>query len=120
LQPRVQEDRGRLTGGLAPAAPDADAQHPMTDAPAIVVGGGPAGLAAAACLKRRGIDAVVLEAGPSLATSWRSHYARLRLHTVKRHSSLPGLPFPDEVPRYPTRAQVVDYLVQYAARFEIA
>jgi indole-3-pyruvate monooxygenase len=96
------------------------ASKPMTDAPAIVVGAGPAGLAAAACLKRRGVDAVVLEAGPSLATSWHNHYARLRLHTVKRHSSLPGLPFPDEVPRYPTRAQVVDYLAQYAARFEIA
>jgi cation diffusion facilitator CzcD-associated flavoprotein CzcO len=91
----------------------------MTDAPAIVVGGGPAGLAAAACLKQRGIDAIVLEAGPSLATSWRNHYARLRLHTVKEHSSLPGLPFSADVPRYPTRAQVVDYLEQYASRFEI-
>jgi cation diffusion facilitator CzcD-associated flavoprotein CzcO len=92
----------------------------MIDAAAIVVGAGPAGLAAAACLRRRGIEALVLEAGPSLATSWHNHYARLRLHTVKEHSSLPGLPFPDEVPRYPTRAQVVDYLEAYAAHFGIA
>ena len=93
---------------------------PVTDAAAVVVGAGPAGLAAAACLERRGVHAVVLEAGPSLANSWRNHYARLRLHTVKQHSSLPGLPFPGDVPRYPTRAQVVGYLEQYAAHFGIA
>jgi cation diffusion facilitator CzcD-associated flavoprotein CzcO len=97
-----------------------NSRAPFTDVAAVVVGAGPAGLAAAACLKRRGVDSIVLEAGSALATSWRNHYARLRLHTVKQHSSLPGLPFPVEVPRYPTRAQVVDYLEQYAARFGIA
>jgi cation diffusion facilitator CzcD-associated flavoprotein CzcO len=62
---------------------------------------------------------VVLEAGPDLATSWRNHYLRLHLHTTKQHSSLPGLRFPDEVPRYPSREQVVAYLEQYAAHFGI-
>ncbi len=71
---------------------------------------GPAGLASAACLKQQGIDAVVLEAGPDLATSWRNHYLRLHLHTVKHIRSLPGLAFAREVPRYPSRAQVVAYL----------
>jgi cation diffusion facilitator CzcD-associated flavoprotein CzcO len=91
----------------------------LADVDAVVVGAGPAGLASAACLKQRGIDAVVLEAGPDLATSWRNHYLRLHLHTVKAHSSLPGLPFPPEVPRYPSREQVVAYLEQYAAHFGI-
>ncbi|HEY2899086.1 MAG TPA: NAD(P)/FAD-dependent oxidoreductase [Polyangia bacterium] len=89
------------------------------DAAAVVVGAGPAGLACAACLKKRGIEAVVLEAGADLGTSWRSHYTRLHLHTVKQHSALPGLPFPAEVPRYPSREQVVAYLEQYAAHFGI-
>jgi cation diffusion facilitator CzcD-associated flavoprotein CzcO len=87
---------------------------------AVVVGAGPAGLATAACLKRRGVEATVLEAGPSVGTSWRAHYKRLRLHTVKEHSGLPGLPFPDEVPRYPSRPEVVSYLEAYAAHFGIA
>jgi len=88
--------------------------------PVIVLGAGPAGLAAAACLKRRGVEPLVLEAGPSVASSWRRHYARLRLHTVKQQSHLPGMPFPRELPRYPARADVVAYLEAYAARFEIA
>jgi cation diffusion facilitator CzcD-associated flavoprotein CzcO len=91
-----------------------------TEAAAVVVGAGPAGLASAACLEQRGVHAVVLEAGPELATSWRNHYLRLRLHTAKQHSGLPGLPFPREVPLYPSREQMVAYLEQYAARFHIA
>ena len=74
-----------------------------TSLPAIVVSAGPAGLATAAGLKRRGIDATILEAGSGVGTSWRSHYRRLHLHTVKEHSSLPGLPFADDIPRYPSR-----------------
>src|SRR5262245_6972520 len=42
--------------------------------PALVVGAGPAGLATAACLKRRGVEPLVLEAGASLGNSWRHHY----------------------------------------------
>jgi indole-3-pyruvate monooxygenase len=93
---------------------------PATDVAAVVIGAGPAGLASAASVKKRGIEAVVLEAGPDLATSWRNHYLRLRLHTPKQHSSLPGLPFPEDVPLYPSRAQVVEYLERYAAHFGIA
>jgi indole-3-pyruvate monooxygenase len=93
---------------------------PSAPVPALIVGAGPAGLASAACLKRRGIDALVLEAGPSLAHSWRHHYDRLRLHTVKQQSHMPGLPFARALPRYPSRADVVAYLEAYAARFAIA
>jgi cation diffusion facilitator CzcD-associated flavoprotein CzcO len=87
--------------------------------PVLIVGAGPAGLASAACLKQRGIEPLVLEAGASLANSWRHHYDRLRLHTVKQHSQLPGLPFAKELTRYPTRTEVISYLDAYAARFAI-
>jgi indole-3-pyruvate monooxygenase len=88
--------------------------------PALIIGAGPAGLASAACLKQRGIDALVLEAAPALAHAWRNHYDRLRLHTVKKRSHLPGMPFAKELPRYPARADVVAYLEAYAAQFGIA
>jgi cation diffusion facilitator CzcD-associated flavoprotein CzcO len=87
--------------------------------PVVIIGAGPAGLAAAACLRQRGMDALVLEAGPTVGLSWRQRYERLHLHTVKQHSHLPGLRFGKEVPRYPSAAQVVGYLDAYADKFAI-
>jgi cation diffusion facilitator CzcD-associated flavoprotein CzcO len=86
---------------------------------AVVVGAGPAGLASAACLVRGGAAVTILEAGAAVGEAWRHHYRRLRLHTVKQHSGLPGFPFPRDVPRYPSRAEVVDYLERYAAHFGV-
>lgn len=86
----------------------------------LIVGAGPAGLATAACLRARGVDALVLEAEGTLGASWRRHYDRLHLHTVKEQSHLPGLAFPAEVPRYPSRDDVVAYLEAYAAKLGIS
>jgi len=98
----------------------ADSNAAGAPLPAVIVGAGPAGLAAAACLKQRGVEALVLEGGPSLASSWRRHYDRLRLHTVKQQSQLPGFGFARSLPRYPSRADVVAYLESYAAHFGVA
>src|SRR6185295_10762981 len=84
---------------------------------AVVIGAGPAGLAAAVCLKQAGIDALLLERAGSVGASWRQHYDRLHLHTDRAHSGLPGLPMPRDYPRYPARAQVVEYLEGYAEHF---
>src|SRR5262249_35831698 len=51
--------------------------------------------------------------------TWRRHYERLHLHTVKQYSALPRMRWPDHVPLYPSRADVVDYLEAYARRFGI-
>ncbi|MFM8769296.1 MAG: flavin-containing monooxygenase [Rubrivivax sp.] len=93
-------------------------QLPVSAA-AVVIGAGPAGLATAACLGQRGIQACVLERSHSVGASWRSHYRRLHLHTVKELSALPGLPFPAPAPRYVPREQVVRYLEDYASHFGI-
>jgi thioredoxin reductase len=82
--------------------------------PTVIVGGGPAGIATAAGLRRRGVDAVVLERGTSVAPAWRRHYERLHLHTHKEISGLPGRPMPLHYPRYPSRDQVAQYLDDYA------
>ncbi|MFE5209928.1 flavin-containing monooxygenase [Streptomyces sp. NPDC056600] len=84
------------------------AQHPV-----YVIGGGPGGLAAAQALRARGIRAVVLEKAPRVGDSWRRHYDRLRLHTTRRRSSLPGLPMPRSFGRWPARDDVVRYLEKY-------
>src|SRR5271166_4338173 len=85
----------------------------------VVVGSGPAGLAVGACLRRAGIEFVLLEREKQVASSWRRHYERLHLHTDRAHSSLPHLPLPRTYPRYPSRQQVIDYLESYAQAFSL-
>jgi cation diffusion facilitator CzcD-associated flavoprotein CzcO len=86
----------------------------------LVIGAGPAGLAVAASLVQRGRKALVIDQADQLGSSWRSHYERVHLHTVKSKSALPGMAFPDHYPRYVPRQLLVDYLVAYAERYEIA
>ncbi|MGH1423252.1 MAG: flavin-containing monooxygenase [Pseudooceanicola sp.] len=82
----------------------------------IIVGAGPAGLATAATLRAAGIPSTILEKSDAVASSWRGHYDRLHLHTHRNRSGLPGMKMPGDYPKYPTRAQVVDYFDTYAAQ----
>ncbi|MDR7096221.1 flavin-containing monooxygenase [Hydrogenophaga laconesensis] len=92
---------------------------PASEADVIVIGAGPAGLATAASLVQRGHSPLVFDRAQEVASSWRHHYERLHLHTVKSHSALPGMPFPDSAPRYVPRQGVVDYLTAYARQHGI-
>jgi cation diffusion facilitator CzcD-associated flavoprotein CzcO len=85
-----------------------------TALPVYVVGGGPGGLSVAYALRAKGIRAVVLERSDRVGASWRRHYDRLRLHTTRRLSALPGLPMPRRFGRWPARDDVVRYLEKYA------
>jgi putative flavoprotein involved in K+ transport len=85
---------------------------------AIVIGGGPSGLAAAWALQRRGITPVVLEAGEEPVGSWPRYYDSLTLFSPARYSSLPGRPFPGDPNHYPKRDEVVDYLRDYAKHLD--
>jgi putative flavoprotein involved in K+ transport len=79
----------------------------------VVIGAGPGGLAAAAMLKERGVPVVVLERD-AIGASWRRHYDRLHLHTVRWLSHLPGLRFSRQHGRWVHRDGVVRYLESYA------
>ncbi len=89
------------------------------DPDAIIVGAGPAGLACAATMRAAGLSVTVLEKADSVGAVWRRHYDRLHLHTDRGHSGLPGMPMPSDYPAYPSREQMVAYLENYAARFDI-
>jgi cation diffusion facilitator CzcD-associated flavoprotein CzcO len=84
-----------------------------------IIGAGPAGLAAGACLRAAGVDFVMLEKEQAVGASWRRHYRRLHLHTVNKYSSLPLRRFPRDYPRYVPREQMVRYLDDYAAHFDL-
>ncbi|WP_253188862.1 FAD-dependent oxidoreductase [Roseomonas mucosa] len=94
----------------------------------MVVGGGPVGLAAAAHLLERGLDPVVLEAGPSAGTAplswshvpmfspWRYNIDRAARALLERH----GWAAPDE-DAFPTGRELVEgYLAPLAALPEMA
>ena len=91
----------------------------MAAVEAIVVGAGPAGLAAAQRFKSGGLRPVILEKSNEVGAAWRRHYDRLHLHTPRRHSGLPGMPIPRRYGRYPSRADFVHYLESYAQKFDL-
>ncbi|WP_411091878.1 flavin-containing monooxygenase [Streptomyces sp. 049-1] len=86
--------------------------HPA-DRPVYVIGAGPGGLAVAQALRARGLRTVVLERAEHVGDSWRHHYDRLRLHTTRRLSALPGLAMPRRFGRWVSRDDVVRYLEKY-------
>jgi putative flavoprotein involved in K+ transport len=79
----------------------------------VIVGAGPAGLAAAAALQSRRFAPVVLEGESHVGGPWRRHYEGIRLQSPKSMSWLPGMRFDDKVDRWVTQAQFIEYLEQY-------
>lgn len=82
--------------------------------PVVVIGAGQSGLAAAHALRELDTPAVVLEAGDRAAGSWPYYYDSLQAFSPAGFSSMPGMPFPGDPDRYPTRDEVAEYLDDYA------
>ncbi|OBA69843.1 FAD-dependent oxidoreductase [Mycobacterium sp. 1554424.7] len=80
----------------------------------VIVGAGPAGIAAALSLKDKGIRSLIVDRADTVAASWRGRYDRLRLNTGRQFSHLPGRRYPNGTPLYPTRDQVVAHLDRHA------
>jgi putative flavoprotein involved in K+ transport len=85
----------------------------------IVVGAGPAGLACAAELGRRSIPALVLEQSNAIAASWHTRYDRLRLNSSRWFAKLPKGRYPRGTGLFPSAAEMVGYLEDYAERRDV-
>jgi len=85
--------------------------------PTVIIGAGQAGLSTAYHLTRRGHRCVVLHEHTRVGDVWRLRYASLRLNTPARYDGLPGMAFPAPGRRFPTGAEMGDYLEAYAEKF---
>jgi putative flavoprotein involved in K+ transport len=84
-----------------------------------VVGAGQAGLAIGYFLAQHGRRFVILDRADSVGSAWRDRWDSLVLFTSRRYDSLPGLTFPGAPHGYPSRDEVIAYLDQYAASFDL-
>lgn len=91
----------------------------MDDGQVLVVGAGPAGLAAGYALTRAGHRVAILEQGACVGSAWNELYDSLRLHTGKHLSTLPGLAFPPDTQLFPTKSDFIRYLRAYAERGDL-
>ncbi|MEQ1857313.1 MAG: NAD(P)/FAD-dependent oxidoreductase [Longimicrobiales bacterium] len=82
---------------------------------AVVIGGGPAGLAVSRELTVRSVDHVVVERGETVGESWANAYDSLRLHTGRHLSGLPGRRIPPSAPLFVPAAEFLAYLRDYAS-----
>ncbi|WP_261675745.1 SDR family NAD(P)-dependent oxidoreductase [Streptomyces lusitanus] len=89
-----------------------------------VVGGGIAGIAAVKALLQAGVEVFGVERAEELGGLWRlapdtAAYEGLRLNTSKPRTEFADHPMPKEWPDYPTRAQLLAYVRDYAERFDV-
>ncbi|MEU2569926.1 SDR family NAD(P)-dependent oxidoreductase [Streptomyces althioticus] len=89
-----------------------------------VVGGGIAGIAAVKALLQAGVEVLGVERAEELGGLWRlaadtAAYEGLRLNTSKPRTEFADHPMPKEWPDYPTRAQLLAYVRDYAERFDV-
>ncbi|XP_011025748.1 PREDICTED: indole-3-pyruvate monooxygenase YUCCA6-like [Populus euphratica] len=112
----IQEDKGN---GIFHKAMNSESKPVWIPGP-VIIGAGPSGLAVAACLKERGVPFLILEKERCIGSLWTlKTYNSLQLHLPKETCKLPHMPFPPEVPAYPTKQQFISYLEAYAKHFAI-
>jgi len=89
------------------------------DPAVLIVGGGHAGLTAAARLGQLGVDALVVDRMARVGDNWRLRYHGLKLHNQKASNHLPYMPFPETFPTYIPKDLVANWLELYVEAMEI-
>ncbi len=111
---------------LEQPAADLDSEIPRTDPslPILVVGAGPAGLAAMVALRRAGIKFTGVDSHDQVGGLWdisnpaSSVYEGMRTVT-SRYTTHLGRPMPDDWPKYIPHHQACEYLTQLCAEEEL-
>ena len=86
----------------------------------LVVGGGHAGLAAAAALGALNVDTLVVDRMERVGDNWRRRYHGLKLHNQVYSNHMPYMTFPKTWPRYIPKDKIANWLETYVEAMEIA
>ncbi|HEV7458246.1 MAG TPA: NAD(P)/FAD-dependent oxidoreductase [Roseococcus sp.] len=89
------------------------------DPAVLIVGGGHAGLGAAASLKALGVEALVVDRMARIGDNWRLRYHGLKLHNSLGSNHMPYLPFPDTWPTYIPKDKIANWLEFYVEALEL-
>ncbi len=89
------------------------------DPAVLVVGGGQAGLSAAACLTQLGIDTLIVDREPRIGDNWRKRYHALVLHNQVNVNHLPYMPFPPNWLAYIPKDKIAGWFEAYAESMEL-
>jgi putative flavoprotein involved in K+ transport len=84
----------------------------------VVIGAGQAGWAVGYYLRRTSLSFLLLDAVKRPGGAWQRGWYSLRLCSPAQWSSRPGWMMPGTT-AYPTRDEVIDYLTQYEARYQL-
>ena len=97
----------------------AAARYADRDPAVLVVGGGQAGLSAAACLTQLGIDTLIVDREPRIGDNWRNRYHALVLHNQVHVNHLPYMRFPPNWPAYIPKDKIAGWFEAYAESMEL-
>lgn len=89
------------------------------DPTVLVVGGGHAGLSAAAWLRALNVDTLVVDRTARIGDNWRQRYHVLKLHSPTDAIDLPFIPFPSTWPKYIPKDKIANWLESYVESMEI-
>ncbi len=86
----------------------------------LVVGGGQAGLALGARLKRLGVATLIIDKHDRPGDQWRKRYKSLCLHDPVWYDHMPYMPFPDHWPVFAPKDKIADWLEIYSRVMELS
>jgi cation diffusion facilitator CzcD-associated flavoprotein CzcO len=89
------------------------------DPAVLIVGGGQAGLAIAACLTQLNVDTLIVDREARIGDNWRNRYHALVLHNQTHVNHLPYMPFPPSWPAYIPKDKIASWFEAYADSLEL-
>jgi len=97
----------------------AAAEYIERDPAVLVVGGGQAGLSAAARLAQLQVDTLIVDRGRRIGDNWRNRYHALVLHNQVHVNHLPYMRFPPNWPAYIPKDKIAAWFEAYVESMEL-